>query len=61
MSAQIIASSSPYTVVADASGAFTIPNVPDGPYKATVYSGAEKLEKEVTVAAGSSRLDLAKP
>jgi plastocyanin len=60
MSAQILSTTSPWTVVADPSGAFTIANVPNGPYKAIVYAGAQKVEKEVNVAAGASRLDLTK-
>lgn len=60
MSAQIMASSSPYMVVADPSGAFTIPNVPNGPYKAIAYAGADKIEKEVNIAAGSTTIDLRK-
>jgi plastocyanin len=58
MSAQIVSTSSPFTVLADPSGAFTIANVPNGPYKATAYSGASKIEKEVNIAAGSSSVDL---
>lgn len=58
MSASIFSSSSPYTVLADASGAFTIPNVPNGPYKAVAYSGSRRIEKEVNVAAGGPPLDL---
>jgi len=60
MSAQILSTTSPWTVVADPSGTFTITNVPDGPYKATVYAGAQKLEKEVSIGAGASTLDLTK-
>lgn len=61
MSAQILSSSSPYAVVADASGTFSIANVPVGPYKAVVYSGAEKIEKDVNVAAGAAPMDLTTP
>lgn len=61
MSAQILASSSPYMAVADGTGAFAIPNVLNGPYKATAYSGTQKIEKEVVVAAGQASLDLTKP
>jgi plastocyanin len=61
MSASIFASSSPYAVIADASGAFTIPNVPNGPYKAVAYSGARKIEKEINVTAGVSSVDLTSP
>lgn len=58
MSALILASASPYTAVADASGAFSIPNVANGPYKAIAYAGNAKIEKEVNVAAGMAPLDL---
>ena len=58
MSASIFSSSSPYNVLADASGSFTIPNVPNGPYKAIAYSGARRIEKEVNIAAGGPPLDL---
>jgi hypothetical protein len=58
MSAQILASSTPYSTVADQSGTFTISGVPNGPYKAIAYAGAQKIEKEITVAAGMPSLDL---
>jgi plastocyanin len=58
MSAQIVSSSSPYTTVADPSGAFTIAGVPDGPYKAIAYFGSQKIEKDVNIAATSATLDL---
>ena len=61
MSAQIIASASPWKVIADTAGNFTIGDVPNGPYKATVYAGAQKIEKEVNIAAGSATLDLTQP
>jgi plastocyanin len=61
MSAQILSSSSPYSVVADPSGAFTIRNVPNGPYKAIVYAGAQKIEKDVSVAPGAGTIDLTTP
>ncbi len=61
MSAQIIASASPWKVVADPAGSFSIADVPNGPYKATVYAGALKIEKEVNIAAGSATLDLTQP
>jgi hypothetical protein len=49
MSAQIVASASPYTAVADEDGGFAIASVPPGAYKAIVYAGAEKIERELTV------------
>lgn len=61
MSAQILASSTPWTAIADASGAFTIVGVPNGPYKAIAYSGAQKIEKEVNIASGSASVDLSTP
>jgi plastocyanin len=61
MSAQIMSSSSPYAVLADPSGEFVIANVPNGPYKAIAYSGADQVEKEINVAAGSGAVDLTKP
>jgi plastocyanin len=58
MSAQIVASSSPYAAVADPSGTFSIAGVPNGPYKAIAYAGADTIEKDVDVAAGIGPLDL---
>jgi len=60
MSAQILSTTTPWTVVADPSGAFSIANVPNGPYKATVYAGAQKVEKEVNIGAGATALNLTK-
>lgn len=60
MSAQILSTTNPWTVVADPSGAFSIPNVPNGPYKVITYAGAQKAEREVNIAAGSATLDLTK-
>lgn len=61
MSAQIVSTSSPYAVLADSAGAFTIPNVPNGPYTAVAYSGAKTIEKDINVAAGSAAVDLTGP
>ncbi|HUR35782.1 MAG TPA: plastocyanin/azurin family copper-binding protein [Vicinamibacterales bacterium] len=61
MSAQIISTSSPYTVLADAGGAFSIPDVPNGPYKAIAYSGADTITREINVAAGAAAVDLSRP
>ncbi|MEQ1729552.1 MAG: plastocyanin/azurin family copper-binding protein, partial [Vicinamibacterales bacterium] len=54
MSAQILSTTSPWTVVAEPSGAFTIANVPNGPYKAIAYTGAQKVEKEVNIGPGAA-------
>jgi plastocyanin len=61
MSAQILSSSTPYTAVADSTGAFAIQNVPNGPYKAVAYAGAQKVEKEVNIASGQATVDLTTP
>jgi plastocyanin len=58
MSAEIMASSSPYAAVADPSGTFAIAGVPNGPYKAIAYAGAVEIEIDVSVAAGMAPLDL---
>ena len=49
MSAQIIAATSPYVILADANGQFEIPHVVPGTYVVTVYAGAEPIEKIVEV------------
>ena len=49
MAAQIVATSSPYATLADNVGDFVIDNVPPGPYKAVVYTGAAKIERTITV------------
>jgi plastocyanin len=59
MAAQVVASQSPYTAVADAEGNFSIPDVPTGAYKAVLYTGADKIERDITIASGQTRLDLA--
>jgi plastocyanin len=58
MAAQIIATTNGYTAVADADGNFVMENVPAGAYKATLYTGAQKIERDVTVATGATTLDL---
>jgi plastocyanin len=58
MSALIVSSQSPYSVLADASGAFSVANVPNGPYKAIAYSGARKIEKDLNVGPGAASVDL---
>jgi hypothetical protein len=58
MSAQILSTSTPYAVLADASGAFSFANVPDGPYTAIAYAGAKTIQKEINVSAGAATVDL---
>jgi hypothetical protein len=58
MVAQVLSTSSPYTAVADPTGAYVIHGVPTGSYKATVYSGAQKIQRDVTIAGGQTRFDV---
>ena len=58
MSAQIVSSSTPYTALADARGAFVIEKVQPGTYKAVLYAGGKKIEKPVTLGPGQTDLDL---
>ena len=50
MAAQVIATSSPYALMADTRGNFSFENVEPGAYKVTIYSGTEKIEKTIDVA-----------
>jgi plastocyanin len=59
MAAQIVATGTPYSAVADASGAYSIPGVPSGTYKVVVFTGSQKIEREVTVARDQTRIDVA--
>jgi hypothetical protein len=58
MSAQIIATSTPYVVFADTNGHFEIPHVVPGPYAVTVYAGAEPIEKTIEVIGSRTEIDL---
>jgi plastocyanin len=58
MSAIVVATSTPFTVMADANGQFTINDVPPGAYKVTVYTGSDKLQKDVDVTAGRTEVQV---
>jgi hypothetical protein len=58
MSAQIIATSTPYAVLADTNGHFEILDVVPGPYAVTVYAGAEPIEKTIEVIGSRTEIDL---
>lgn len=60
MSAQIFSTTSPYAVNAAADGQFAIDNVPMGKYRAIVYAGETKIEREITVEAGQKPVDLSR-
>ena len=50
MHADILVTSTPYAVVADADGTFKLSEVSPGSYKLTAYSGARRIERLVEVA-----------
>jgi plastocyanin len=50
MAATIVATTSPYFAVSDATGAFTIPNVEPGSYKLTALVSGQSVERSVEVA-----------
>jgi plastocyanin len=58
MAAQVIATTSPFTTLADAQGHFVIDGVPTGSYKVTVYAGADRLERTLVIGKGQAPLDL---
>jgi hypothetical protein len=58
MSAMIVATSTPYTAVADSEGRFTINDVPPGAYIATVQVGGRRFQRPVSVTGGLTELDL---
>ncbi len=60
MSAQIVATSTPYVVLAAANGHFEIPNVVAGPYGVTVYAGAEPIEKAIEVIGPRTEIDVSR-
>jgi plastocyanin len=51
MSAQVISTTSPYATLADPDGTFVFEDVAPGAYKVTIYSGTERHEKSIDVAA----------
>lgn len=61
MSAVIVASRSPFATLVTDSGQFTFVNVPPGEYTLSVYSGAERFERTVTVTAGPFDLGTVAP
>jgi plastocyanin len=54
MSAEIFASSSPYVTQGEADGSFALDDVPPGEYALTVYAGEKRIERTISVAAGTS-------
>jgi len=58
MSGTIVVSPSPYFAATDATGNYSIPNVPDGEYKVTVWHGGKSTTQNVTVK-GDTPLNIA--
>ncbi len=58
MAADILVVSSPYAVLADSDGAFTVPDVIPGTYTVTVLNGEDRRERDVEIVAGRNELDL---
>jgi len=58
MFAQIVSTSSPYATIAETDGNFAIDGIPPGAYKAVVYAGGKKIEKDIQVAGGPATVDL---
>ena len=54
MGAVIIVTSTPHAVIADADGTFSLVNVTPGTYNATVYTGEDRLERVVDIAASQA-------
>ena len=59
MFADILAFDTPYFVMAEADGSFSLEGVVPGTYTAVVLYGGERTEREVELVAGPNQLDLA--
>jgi plastocyanin len=57
MSAQIVATSTPYATLADPEGRFTFPDVVRGSYALTVYAGVRTIERTIEVAGPRTEVD----
>jgi hypothetical protein len=58
MTAVVVATSTPFAVIADPAGNFTISDVPAGSYTVTVYAGSDKLQRDVDVTAGRTEVNV---
>ena len=61
MSAQIVATSTPYATLADGEGRFTFPDVVRGTYALIVYAGLQTIERTVEVAGSHTEVDATTP
>jgi hypothetical protein len=58
MSATIVASSTPYATIADATGSFVFNDVPPGKYTVTVYGVAGRVERDIDVVDGRTEVKI---
>jgi plastocyanin len=58
MQANILVVSSPYAVLAERDGSFTVPGVIPGSYTVTVLNGQNRTEREIEIVTGRNELDL---
>ncbi len=58
MAADILVVSSPYAVLADSDGVFTMSDVIPGTYTVTMMNGEDRHEQEIEIVAGRNELDL---
>ena len=58
MAADILVVSSPYAVLADQDGSFTVPDVIPGRYTVTLLNGEDHREREIEIVAGRNLLNL---
>jgi hypothetical protein len=56
MAADLLASSSPFAIIAEADGAFTFTDVPPGAYTLKVWAAGRKVQRDVDVIAGTNRI-----
>ena len=59
MSAQIVATSTPYATTTDAEGNFVLRDVLPGSYTVTVYAGADRIDQPLEVGAGHTEVHIA--
>ncbi len=60
MRATVVATTTPYAVVADSSGAFSFADVPPGFYKLTMLADRADVERTIEVSLPKTEIDLAK-
>jgi plastocyanin len=61
MSAQIVATSTPYAVMADTEGNFVLDDIEPGSYTMVVYVGADKLKQTVEVSGARTVVNVTDP